>query len=242
MEPRDTEPSTPVGLPGDFEDAAGSESEFTETTKTHEFRPSDRPSDRTSERTSERRPDRGDSRRSGSRFSESRHSGSRGSGSRPFGSRDSGPRDFSPRDSGEQDFGPPPGYQPIVLPGESLSKYRNRPAATFPTAGASSTNKTEEPTAVSRRFPDDEPEFAVAAGTEEVAAAPTAVVGIPRSEASVRSLETAAYTQPSALYEVEEEEEDDDYPAEEDDEEEADNVRKTIRSKRKTSSITRSGR
>ena len=38
----------------------------------------------------------------------------------------------------------------------------------------------------------------------------------------MRSLETAAYVQPSALYEVEEEEEDDDYPAEEPDEEEVD--------------------
>jgi Rne/Rng family ribonuclease len=33
---------------------------------------------------------------------------------------------------GREPFTPPPGYQPIVLPGESLSKYRHQPAATPP--------------------------------------------------------------------------------------------------------------
>jgi hypothetical protein len=37
------------------------------------------------------------------------------------------------------------GYQPIVLPGESLSKYRNRPVVTFPPA-----TKAEEATALRR--------------------------------------------------------------------------------------------
>jgi len=73
---------------------------------------------------------------------------------------------------------------------------------------------------VSRRFPDDEPEFAVTTASEEGITIRAEIPEQPRSEASVRSLETAAYVQPSALYEVEEEEEDEDYPAEEADEEE----------------------
>ncbi len=231
MEPRDSEPSAPVVRHNELEEGIGAEP--ADATKTIEF--SDpRSADphgsefRSSEsrRSDSRRPDGG---RSGSRFSDSRRSGSRGSRSRDFGSRDSGRdsssrdssfrdsgfRDSGSRDSGGQDFGPPPGYQPIVLPGESLSKYRNRPVATFPPG-----TKADEPTALSRRFPDDEPEFAIAAASEDVASISPEVAEQPRTEASVRSLETAAYTQPSALYEVEEEEEDADYPAEEADEDE----------------------
>jgi ribonuclease G len=33
------------------------------------------------------------------------------------------------REREDQEYGPPAGYKPIILPGESLSKYRNRPAA-----------------------------------------------------------------------------------------------------------------
>src|SRR6185369_8963140 len=32
------------------------------------------------------------------------------------------------RQESRQEFGPPPGYQPIILPGESISKYRGRQA------------------------------------------------------------------------------------------------------------------
>src|SRR5882672_39816 len=145
MEPRDTEPSIPEARPGEFEDEAG----FSDATKTIEFSDPRSSDPRGSEFRSpeSRRPDssRGDSRRSGSRFSgprdsrgsRSREFGSRGSrdfGSRDSGSREYGSRDSSPRDSEGQDFGPPPGYQPVVLPGESLSKYRNRPVLTFPPA------------------------------------------------------------------------------------------------------------
>jgi len=223
MEPRDTEPTIPEVRPHEFEEI--SEASLSDAAKTVEFSDPRGADPHGSEfRSSESRRSesgRGDSGRSGSRFSGSRDSrGSRsrefGSrGSRDFGSKEFGSRESGARDSEGQDFGPPPGYQPIVLPGESLSKYRNRPVAAFPPA-----TKTEEPTALSRRFPDDEPEFAFSAKSEEVVANPEVLE--PRSEASVRSLETAAYVQPSALYEVEEEEEDDDYPAEEPDEEEED--------------------
>ncbi|MBZ5571924.1 MAG: Rne/Rng family ribonuclease [Acidobacteriia bacterium] len=69
------------------------------------------------------------------------------------------PRNDRPERS---DFGPPPGYQPILLPGESISKYQrmtqNQPAA--------SQTREEEPAAPSQvrapltsSFPEDEPLF-----------------------------------------------------------------------------------
>jgi Rne/Rng family ribonuclease len=67
-------------------------------------------------------------------------------------------------------FGPPPGYQPIVLPGESISKYRDRGPASMlqrreENFGAVSSRHGEslaEDTRVelSEKFPQDEPLFA----------------------------------------------------------------------------------
>ncbi len=65
----------------------------------------------------------------------------------------------------DYDYGPPPGYQPIVLPGESISKYQRqaqsqgqseRPALSAEHAAA------EQPTPASilSTFPEDEPIFA----------------------------------------------------------------------------------
>ena len=64
------------------------------------------------------------------------------------------------------DFGPPPGYQPMILPGESISKYRGR-AGQAPTpvhqaegqASPAAAPETER-TSVASNFPDDEPLFA----------------------------------------------------------------------------------
>jgi len=51
------------------------------------------------------------------------------------------------------DYGPPPGYQPILLPGESISKYQRL-------AQAQSTQRGEETALpISAAFPDDEPLF-----------------------------------------------------------------------------------
>jgi Rne/Rng family ribonuclease len=158
-------------------------------------------------------PRRSESRSSGSRSSESRSSESRSSESRSSESRfsesrHSGSRSSRPRESGDQDFGPPPGYQPIVLPGESLSKYKGRPVATFPPAVTR--QKTEAVVAVSSMFPEDEPNFAV----PEMLSAAGAVSRegeseTPRAEAAVRSMDTAALTQADGYREVEEVEEDD---------------------------------
>jgi len=71
----------------------------------------------------------------------------------------------------DDEYGPPPGYQPIILPGESISKYRGatpvaprgfqpgrlRPAAYEPEAEA-----VVEETTIAQTFPDDEPLFAAA--------------------------------------------------------------------------------
>ncbi len=63
----------------------------------------------------------------------------------------------------DYDYGPPPGYQPIILPGESISKYQRQaqsqnlgPASPAETAGV------EQPAsaAIIANFPEDEPIFA----------------------------------------------------------------------------------
>jgi ribonuclease G len=71
-----------------------------------------------------------------------------------------------------EEFGPPPGYQPILLPGESISKYRDRGAATasqqreenFGAVGSQHVELLPEHThaELSERFPQDEPLFAEA--------------------------------------------------------------------------------
>ncbi len=72
----------------------------------------------------------------------------------------------APRTGGDYDYGPPPGYQPILLPGESISKYSKQaqpqPLAENRTYKSSGTSATEEPTPASllASFPDDEPIFA----------------------------------------------------------------------------------
>ena len=76
-----------------------------------------------------------------------------------------------------QQFGPPAGYQPILLPGESISKYRGlaptpvvqeRASQETPSARNSAPSTTpanfEEPVAaLAANFPEDEPVFASAA-------------------------------------------------------------------------------
>jgi len=69
--------------------------------------------------------------------------------------------------SRDSEYGPPPGYQPIVLPGESISKYRGRsgpPGAVampseLPGSDAASSSATHAP-GLANNFPEDEPLFA----------------------------------------------------------------------------------
>jgi Rne/Rng family ribonuclease len=69
--------------------------------------------------------------------------------------------------SGRDDYGPPPGYEPIILPGESISKYRDRGQAAAQAPSVAATTE-EAPEALADAFPQDEPLFA------EVAAEPGA--------------------------------------------------------------------
>jgi Rne/Rng family ribonuclease len=59
----------------------------------------------------------------------------------------------------DYDYGPPPGYQPIVLPGESISKYqRQGQNANLPVERAAEERPT--PASIVANFPEDEPIFA----------------------------------------------------------------------------------
>jgi Rne/Rng family ribonuclease len=64
------------------------------------------------------------------------------------------------------DYGPPPGYQPIILPGESISKYKGRAAQSATHTrheeeqGSSSVVSGAPASGTTSNFPDDEPLFA----------------------------------------------------------------------------------
>jgi len=59
----------------------------------------------------------------------------------------------------DYDYGPPPGYQPIVLPGESISKYQRQAQATaIPAETVAAEPKI--PSSIVANFPEDEPIFA----------------------------------------------------------------------------------
>src|SRR5579863_5698356 len=75
-----------------------------------------------------------------------------------------------------EQYGPPPGYQPILLPGESISKYRgltqSTPAVAKPAYAAEDKSESPEPIeAIAETFPQDEPLFAEAATTREASVA-----------------------------------------------------------------------
>jgi Rne/Rng family ribonuclease len=70
----------------------------------------------------------------------------------------------TPPRSRTPDYGPPPGYQPMILPGESISKYqRMTPHPLVPSdrkGGEPAAPVSENAAPVSRTFPEDEPLFA----------------------------------------------------------------------------------
>src|SRR5258708_2714489 len=74
------------------------------------------------------------------------------------------------RAGGDYDYGPPPGYQPILLPGESISKYQRQgqnqnqgPALPAPSAEPAGRPAPIMPESITTNFPDDEPIFAAEA-------------------------------------------------------------------------------
>ncbi len=65
----------------------------------------------------------------------------------------------------DYDYGPPPGYQPILLPGESISKYQRQglgqeQARALPTDHPAPGQPTPAPASIIANFPEDEPIFA----------------------------------------------------------------------------------
>jgi Rne/Rng family ribonuclease len=103
--------------------------------------------DRGSDRGSDRSPDRGSERGPDSRSSRN---------------------EASPESGRSAPAGPPPGYEPIILPGESISKYQRytHPVATTESQPAPvSTSETSQPSSepaapLAAAFPEDEPIFA----------------------------------------------------------------------------------
>jgi ribonuclease G len=126
---------------------------------------------RAAETGAEDRPERSPEVRS-DRFSEPRPDRNQDRGGRGSESRYSRPSEPSrSRESRAPYAGPPPGYQPILLPGESISKYRNiaQPPAS---AAAHETESHSQPPATFTEqatvsFPDDEPIFAAAEAVAE---------------------------------------------------------------------------
>jgi ribonuclease G len=83
-----------------------------------------------------------------------------------------------PETARTQEFGPPAGYQPILLPGESISKYRGLSPTSAPPEDSPRNHKVDAPAhdhfdvaellaPVARNFPDDEPIFAATSSASE---------------------------------------------------------------------------
>jgi Rne/Rng family ribonuclease len=110
---------------------------------------------------------RGRRRRRGRRGDHDRYErNDRGSSDSRYGRPSSTEASSAPATRGRtSDYGPPPGYQPIILPGESISKYRgmaqqpSAPAARGAHASASLPQEGVQ-APISATFPDDEPLFA----------------------------------------------------------------------------------
>ena len=69
-------------------------------------------------------------------------------------------RSARPERNERSDYGPPSGYQPILLPGESISKYQ-RLAQTQPRSGSrTASQNADAPPPLTAAFPEDEPLFA----------------------------------------------------------------------------------
>jgi Rne/Rng family ribonuclease len=116
---------------------------------------------------------------------EGRERGSEPRLARPAGESAPVPVPAAPRaqDSGRtQQFGPPAGYQPILLPGESISKYRGLTQPPVPerqshdarsetgfSPAATSTSVSRPAAPADATFPDDEPIFASASASASAA-------------------------------------------------------------------------
>ena len=87
------------------------------------------------------------------------------------------------------EYGPPPGYQPIILPGESISKYRGlaqaRPAPAHERAAAPAQDAPARP--IAEIFADDEPIFASTPASAPASTSAPAVASEPFRERAEES-------------------------------------------------------
>src|SRR5712692_8549828 len=118
------------------------------------------------------------------------------------------------RSGRDYDYGPPPGYQPMILPGESISKYRRQSQGAASPAEAP-VRERQLPASIAGNFPDDEPMFAVAeplheqhehVAPAEVYEEPREVVSSAASEVSEPQRETAPAASPAFREEIAHEE------------------------------------
>jgi Rne/Rng family ribonuclease len=77
------------------------------------------------------------------------------------------PTPAAPRAGRDYDYGPPPGYQPMVLPGESISKYQRQAQSPTPSSAQNVTSELPLPASITSSFPEDEPIFASASAVAE---------------------------------------------------------------------------
>jgi Rne/Rng family ribonuclease len=123
-------------------------------------------------------------------------------GRRRRGRRDRGPEPrFSrpaPAESKpeREQYGPPAGYQPIILPGESISKYRGITQAVAPSQQESAPAE-ESHTAIFENFPQDEPLFAEGASAEQGESNGSTFMG---DDARGSTFNAAEYEAPSSPY------------------------------------------
>jgi ribonuclease G len=70
-------------------------------------------------------------------------------------------RSERPERTERSDYGPPPGYQPILLPGESISKYSrmNQAQPVAPPRSEEASSAATRPAPLASAFPEDEPLF-----------------------------------------------------------------------------------
>ncbi len=99
-----------------------------------------------------------------------------------------------PREHSREEYGPPAGYQPIILPGESISKYRGKAQPVV--AAERAVAQAEPDPAISHAFAEDEPIFAQPGHESEVTQDLPLVIEEPPAHAAELEQETFA-SQPS---------------------------------------------
>jgi Rne/Rng family ribonuclease len=90
------------------------------------------------------------------------------------------------------EYGPPPGYQPIILPGESISKYRGLAVQATAPASSALDRTAEDPRHSAETFPEDEPLFSTSASHSISEAVTEIPIEQPPSNPSEATLDIAS--------------------------------------------------